>query len=29
VIDCLITMYDSKGDVQANIVEQLPTEEEF
>jgi hypothetical protein len=29
VIDCLITMYDSKGDGQANIVGQLPTEEQF
>jgi hypothetical protein len=27
VIDCLITMYDAKGDGQANIVEQMPTEE--
>lgn len=29
VIDCLITMFDAKGDGQANLVEQLPTEEQF
>lgn len=29
VINVLITMYDSKGDGQANLINKMPTENEF
>jgi len=29
VLDVLITMYDSKGDGQANIMKKMPTEAKF